>query len=1320
MDFDFKTFSTRSFERLSQSLALHILGHGVLVFGDGPDGGREAVYEGRLNFPSPADNWSGYTIMQAKFLQVPGSPYEDADWLVGQLRTELNKFVKPDSKLRKPDYYILVSNARLSPMPEGERGKGGIAKIDEVFSEYKESLGLKDFRVWHLDQLCTMLMGAEGIRRSYAAWLSTSDIIADILADIHSRSADIHEAMYRYLARELRSHQPIRLQQAGHSGSSQTMIEDVFTDLPFRLPHQIENADGAENLLLANLLERSRDCLDSASVTAQQVGEVGRPERILLLGGPGQGKSTLSQFLAQILRANMLHFDRSGKFPADIRSIVDSTLRQAGAMGISTEVPLRFPFRVDLPSFADWLTKCDDPEAFSLLHYMARHVSTVSAAEISAGDLRTWITKFPAILILDGLDEVPSSANRDIVIKSINELWDDAANSDLLMIVTTRPQGYNDDLDPVFYSKLELVPLSTAQAIEYAKKLATALIVDPDQSERVLERLVEAAEGKTTARLLVSPLQVAIMLSLIDQRGDAPTDRWSLFDKYFAVMLQREQSKVGLVGQTMRHWGRQIAAIHYKAGFLLHVEAETPGHTEPHLSLAELKFLVRGQLSDDGFEGAELEQSTLALINVSTERMVLIVQRAEDRFNFEVRSLQEFMAAAHIMAGREVVVQKRLNAIANKAHWLHVFQIAASKCFAMKDSEQYRDTIVMICRGVNDNGSEVDRLLKSGSSLAIALLDDGIAYDQPKYRRLLLSTAFEILHSGAHLLTTSLSQHCDREPHRTAELIRGYIDSSYLDTVNAAWKLIFHCCRMRQEWAEEFIEEIWIEDSTHLAKLLISDVTLPKSSPLMIKMQDVLQRVSFPLIKSTFDIAANRMGAFGKRAILANHPCLRILTNTRMGRCSVKLKLNDVESGFLIDYTSLEISDELNLMYQKIPLADSWASVRSLQRFHVAPSASSLADFFDEMVDKKWRLMFLDMTQSLPWPCSTLLMMCETDDDLKCVCVELREGKYGDSDDWKSAEERWNAIGVTDLDFNINNQGKFFDGNIGSSGWPLSALIYSGDAPSAAFVSDIALYAELATGAPKAQLKEYIDVSMAGEAEPKVLDHELAKLMIGRRFPGVPEELWLDPKLVAQTPVSILQDPELLERINESGLGGWVWLPHYSFISNDVFEFLILNSKKYPGMLAVLVTLVAGNKSDGRFELHSKLKGLALCSDVDGPVSGCLDILNFVVGAGELSSIESAIKSCDFDNDDLPSWVLKLFLDEGCLDSNMKPQVMEGVSRVFNQNPKLSKQMYISEIKRFANGVRADLHSWECWQELEFGASLYSLGEARRSAERSV
>jgi hypothetical protein len=69
-DYDLAGLSARSFEQMIQALACEVIGSGIVIFGDGPDGGREATFTGRLsNFPSAADNWDGYLVVQAKFCQ---------------------------------------------------------------------------------------------------------------------------------------------------------------------------------------------------------------------------------------------------------------------------------------------------------------------------------------------------------------------------------------------------------------------------------------------------------------------------------------------------------------------------------------------------------------------------------------------------------------------------------------------------------------------------------------------------------------------------------------------------------------------------------------------------------------------------------------------------------------------------------------------------------------------------------------------------------------------------------------------------------------------------------------------------------------------------------------------------------------------------------------------------------------------------------------------------------------------------------------------------------------------------------------------------
>ncbi|MFD4354510.1 hypothetical protein ACFWPX_18295 [Nocardia sp. NPDC058518] len=70
-DYDIDRLGDRAFEQLVVSLAAHVPGPGIQAFGDGTDGGREATFDGPINWSSttfePSGRWSGYTVLQAKF-----------------------------------------------------------------------------------------------------------------------------------------------------------------------------------------------------------------------------------------------------------------------------------------------------------------------------------------------------------------------------------------------------------------------------------------------------------------------------------------------------------------------------------------------------------------------------------------------------------------------------------------------------------------------------------------------------------------------------------------------------------------------------------------------------------------------------------------------------------------------------------------------------------------------------------------------------------------------------------------------------------------------------------------------------------------------------------------------------------------------------------------------------------------------------------------------------------------------------------------------------------------------------------------------------
>ena len=63
--FELSRFSASSFEEFAQTLAMSVIGPEMKVFGSGPDGAREASYDGNLTIGGK--QWSGYTVIQAKY-----------------------------------------------------------------------------------------------------------------------------------------------------------------------------------------------------------------------------------------------------------------------------------------------------------------------------------------------------------------------------------------------------------------------------------------------------------------------------------------------------------------------------------------------------------------------------------------------------------------------------------------------------------------------------------------------------------------------------------------------------------------------------------------------------------------------------------------------------------------------------------------------------------------------------------------------------------------------------------------------------------------------------------------------------------------------------------------------------------------------------------------------------------------------------------------------------------------------------------------------------------------------------------------------------
>jgi hypothetical protein len=105
------------FERLVVQGSRPLFGPGLQSFAAGPDGGRDARFNGTANnFPSAAQPWLGITVIQAKHTNATNAHFSDSDFSGDAETSVLTKELKRIKKLVQAgelDNYLLFSNRRL-------------------------------------------------------------------------------------------------------------------------------------------------------------------------------------------------------------------------------------------------------------------------------------------------------------------------------------------------------------------------------------------------------------------------------------------------------------------------------------------------------------------------------------------------------------------------------------------------------------------------------------------------------------------------------------------------------------------------------------------------------------------------------------------------------------------------------------------------------------------------------------------------------------------------------------------------------------------------------------------------------------------------------------------------------------------------------------------------------------------------------------------------------------------------------------------------------------------------------------------------------
>ncbi|WP_437299058.1 AAA family ATPase [Sorangium sp. So ce426] len=918
-----------------------------------------------------------------------------------------------------------------------------------------------------------------------------SDVPTDLLTEAAARAGlgpEVAETLARWLAAQLVGDRFARLEQAGAGVEGGIPLARVFVDLEVATTPQPEPSESGApvrgfvdrvlQLQPRRLVERAsgarvtgRRATREMATTAELAEHGDPPEPMtgfVLIGGPGQGKSTLGQLLCQLHRAALLA-PRAAQLDEEARKAVEAFAGPRAQEELGRPIAPCLPVRLVLAEVAAWLAARGTPgeaateeaEApLALLEYLTASIQERTGRVLAPAQLQRLLVACPWLLVLDGLDEVPASSDRDRMLTAARSLvaWLLRGGARGLVVATTRPQGYAGELEG-FGLALQtryLVPLSKARALAYAEKLAEARFAEPpERRKKVLERLRLAAEEEATARLMRSPLQVTIMATLVDRVGRAPRERWNLFRDYYRVIYEREMERtvegpasagvrVALndTAELLRSHRAYIDRIHANVALLLQVESERSGGTAALMTAGRLEQVIDAVLAEDEIEPQARRELTGRIVQAARDRLVFLVEPQPGRFGFEIRSLQEFMAAWALASKGEVLLEKRIARLAKAASFRNVVLFLVSKCFT--ELSDLRDAFTeRICPQLNDDPEdETARATLAGSMLALDILEEGSALEQPKYARRLMEIATRLLDlppGPEHIRLAEIQATSTVDTLRGALLHR--LTDGCIPARLAAWLSTIVAAELGVDWAYQLADAHWPADGETRRSIVVAvaENTGTMSPWLHQRVCEAPEDFTPHFLESALDdtaLAHNETPSPSWLTAVAG------IIEPSARSPDIHVQFDGFDTDAYIDLSPLgsAITAWQDLANARLT-EPSWTAWTAAAEFAVDPSARSLAKALGQLAEHgaleklgRW------FSSYVPWPLAACLETSSSPADLARMSQLARSGVLGDRSDWQAAEARWTSQGVRwDDILSLTDEEAPFGARIAAEGFPSPA-----------------------------------------------------------------------------------------------------------------------------------------------------------------------------------------------------------------------------------------------------------------------------------------
>ena len=399
---------SNSFEHLVNALALRVLGAGLTGFAPGPDGGRDGFFEGAAPYPNSVDQWAGRWYVQSKF-HLPHLSKDPQKWLLNQISKEIAAFRDPRSRRTAPDIWILATNID----PSGSAETGSFDAALALVKKWSPDIA-KRFHIWGGRKILDLLSLYPEISAYYGEFITPGNVLKLLYDTMRDDSANIDDIIRHLIVTQVTEQQYTKLEQAGSTADNRPGVHELFVDVPF--VHKDGNSPAMAAATLARACAQVHRDLPISSSEKNWVQWNNAPCRArtwFVKGGPGQGKSTLTQYMAQIHRAAIILASPDMPATPKQRAIADAVRTSSLKRNLWPESP-RIPVLVELRDYAFWYAQKSPNASRRTLSFLADKLSNALALVVNPGTIKRAFSASRWLFVFDGLDEVPSDVKDSI------------------------------------------------------------------------------------------------------------------------------------------------------------------------------------------------------------------------------------------------------------------------------------------------------------------------------------------------------------------------------------------------------------------------------------------------------------------------------------------------------------------------------------------------------------------------------------------------------------------------------------------------------------------------------------------------------------------------------------------------------------------------------------------------------------------------------------------------------------------------------------------------------------------------------------------